>query len=152
MDHADIHPLLPPADWWTIIAVLGLVIAAGLLLWPVFRALWRRGTAKEGETGIDRPLRQSFLTRIGGIEEDLRSGGIDERTASQRLGLVVREFFSAAWGVDTAHMTLQELRAHRLDPAASLIGRMYDAEFGRENPTEIDGFFTQAKELVSTWS
>lgn len=153
MNAAELHPLLPASDWWLVAAagaIAGFLVLAG---WPVFARLWAHSGARaDGPAHVPGNTRREYLSKIDALDTAWRAGELSEREVAQRLGTIVRRFARSAWGIDVSHMTLAELRAHRIEPIAVAVSRLYAAEFSDEAAIDCRAELGAARKLVGRWS
>lgn len=152
MNVADLHPLLSPSGWWGAAGFIGIIVGLLLVGWPLLVRLWRISERGRSGAAVPEQVRVKYIERIDDIEAAWRADELTPRQVAQRLGAVVREFARAAWGIRVDHMTLAELRAHRIEPIAAAVSRLYAAEFGKEDAMDAHEELSGARELVGRWS
>lgn len=153
MNAAELHPLLPASDWWLVAAAGAVVCGICLVGWPLLARLWAAQAGPAGvPTAVPAHTRREYLGRIDAVEARWHAGTLGSRQVAQELGTIVRDFAQAAWGLQVTHMTLAELRAHRVEPIAQAVSRLYDAEFSTTATADSPAELAEARKLVARWS
>jgi hypothetical protein len=163
----DYYPPLQLDGWWWLIA-LGL-IGLGVLWWwlTTFTSRirwwfphWPFARKPRPAQVPRRPLAEmkaEALHVIGAIAAARERGDITSRESHLKLSAALRAFASEALQdasppPDVSAMTLEDLRAHRLDSLADAVARYYPIAFAPDESRGIKDAVASARRVVNSWS
>ncbi|SEH46705.1 hypothetical protein SAMN04489835_0133 [Mycolicibacterium rutilum] len=145
---------LPLPGWWTLLAVLLVVVAVG---WCVGVVLWTLPPARLRRIPVLRNLhaklvRRRFSKTIADTTARYQARALTGPQASAAYGRAVRSFLFVATGVRAQYLHLAELRDGELARAVPVLTRLHDAQFNADSRADVTALGRSAEELIRTWS
>ena len=141
--------LQPPFSFRTAMLVCGLLLlAAGIILWAVFRYRLRDRLRRPDAPVIRRPteaemagIRRNFLNELTELEREFGSGKIRVRETYQRLSDLIRRFVGEMTGIHLQEYTLSDIRKLRMPVLTNLVQEYYVPEFADydDMPDDVPG-------------
>jgi hypothetical protein len=149
-------PPVQYAPWWMLIGVGILILVA---LWYVFVLFSTRRRPvpppQERYAPVGPPpqlLRHRYLGMIQDTQAAHESGRLSFREAHHQLSLLLRSYVAEREGIQTIHMTLEDLRDAQLTPLSAAVERLYPGAFSdtTQHGTVADAA-ADARRLVESW-
>lgn len=155
-------PVAYSAGWLLVAGVLVVAVIAwnvGVWWWgrpgPDAGPTDREAAASPGPVDV-AALRRAHLGMLDQIQDDVRAGRCDLRTAHQRLSIVGRAFLHAVSDVPASVLPLSELPREKVPALVEAVSLMYPSEFGRAPASASRADFDEAmrlvRQLVTTWT
>lgn len=153
----------PPVAYAPVWLILGLVLLAVVVVWPLLLWWWTRpgrGRARSeaAEVAPDPDARERALAALAELDRAHRAGAADDRATLLGLSRVVRDFVATVSGWPVDRMTLGELRTvmnrtPELGALTELIGVIQPPSFQRPGttPAAVPGLIADGAELVRRW-
>ncbi|MCV7281798.1 hypothetical protein H7J88_19395 [Mycolicibacterium flavescens] len=145
---------LPLPVWWTVLAVVLVLIAVG---WCVGVLLWTLPPERLRRIPVLRTLhakliRRRFTRAIADTTALYQTRAMSGPQASAAYGRTLRSFLFVATGIRAQYLHLTELRDGELAKAVPVLTWLHDAQFNAESRADVTALGRSAEELIRTWS
>lgn len=142
------------SGWWLVLAAL---LVALVVLWCVAAVVWTLPVAVLRKIPVLRDitrkvLRKRFAKAVDRIEQGSLSGQIPPREAHHRLARILRTYLHFQTGEWTQVMTLPDIGAGELKPAAGALALIAHGQFSAESNTDLRGALATAREVIASWN
>lgn len=153
----DFFPPVQYAPWWMLLGLLLLALVVGWYIWVYMSTRAPRPAAEpqpwQNAQMIHAPaVRERYLSMITETQRAHDSGALPYREAHHQLSLLLRSYVAERQGIQTIHMTLDDLKKTKLVPLSTAIEDLYPAAFGPEAHGSIDVAAEKARKLVREWT
>lgn len=149
-------PPVTYSAWWTVLAVVILVVIAVFVAAVLFFTRVRADPASESDLSWLPPspgeLTVKYLGLIGEVETATVRGELGVREAHQRLSQLLRFHAFEASGVRAPQMTLTDLRAAELSSLTDAVERLYPGAFAEIERGGVAQSADMARRVVQSWT
>lgn len=151
---SDVKPYNPIAYApWTLLAGIGLLVAAVLFVAIVF---WLTRQRKPRAVTLPPPdvpaLQQKYLALIDEVEKAQAAGELSARALHQKLSILLRFFAYETNGVAAPMLTLKDLKMTKLTLLTEAVETYYVPEFSAVSHGDAAAAIARARQVVTTWS
>jgi len=161
----DLHPPVPYAGHWAVLAV-GLLLLAAAALTLVLRATRRPRALPAAAAPPPEPapavaldeVRRRAHDELSAVEARHAAGDVDDRALALAVSATVRRVAEAATGVPASAMALADLEGSGVPqlagPVAALVRSCYPPAFagaGRRGGPGVGALLGAAREAVDAW-
>lgn len=146
---------LEPAQYSPMWLLLGIAALLAIVAYFAIVALLTRRRMRTVRTKGAHPpvdltkLQQQSLEKVDEIERAARHREISQRTASEQLSEVVRDYVTAMTEIPADKMTLEQLRQSPLRATADAVAQFYPAVFAATPPHNFERSLQAARQVLA---